>query len=605
MKVIPRETLDQIRSRLDIVEVVQERVPLTRAGAAFKARCPFHKEKTPSFHVNPARQIYHCFGCGAGGDVFRFVMEYEKVDFMTAVRMLARRAGVVVELSEDEQRDGAAKDVLLRLHDEAAGLYRRCLERDPSAEAARAYLKARRLDGRDAAAFRIGFAPDRSDSLLRWGQGKGYAPEVLETAGLALRGDPDRGGGWYDRFRNRVMFPIADEQGRVIGFSGRVLREEDSPAKYMNSPETPLFHKSRVLFALDRARRAMLEAKTAVLCEGQIDTIRCHLAGLQNAVAAQGTAVTEEHARILRRYADEVVLMLDADSAGQDAAIRSAEALMAAGLVVRLATLPPGEDPDSLILKDGLKPVQEAIGRAESVVDFQFRVLAARGELDSEAGRVRVARAVLETVARAPDAALQEELLKRASRRLGLSVEALRRDLRARGRRPSAAAADAAEPEAAPRTETVRPEERTLVEMLAADVRLAPWVKEHLPTRHIENPILRRIAELLLEHAGQPGWRLSSEAGDDAAFARLAAELEMAPPRIRKDFSAEKALQDVILQVWRNALQRERRDMLAQLAATDEGGRDALRARLVELTLHIKTLDRGWDAALPLLEAGI
>jgi len=267
---------------------------------------PFHREKTPSFQVNPARQIYHCFGCGAGGDVFRFVQEREKVDFLTAVQILARKAGVTIELSEEDRRDASGKDLLYKIHEEAAALYRRVLLQDPAAAPAREYLRQRQLDAPAAEKFQIGYAPERP-AMLAWGASKKYPPEALETAGLLLRGDSarGRGGEWWDRFRNRVMFPIRDEQGRVIGFSGRVLRAEDHPAKYVNSPETPLFHKSRVLYAIDQARHAIIDARQAILCEGQIDTLRCHLAGLTNVVAAQGTAVTEEHARILKRYADE------------------------------------------------------------------------------------------------------------------------------------------------------------------------------------------------------------------------------------------------------------------------------------------------------------
>jgi DNA primase len=306
MKQIPRETIEEVRSRNDIADVIGSYLSLKNAGTRFKANCPFHKEKTPSFTVSPDRQIYHCFGCGAGGDVIRFVQEYEKVDFMTALQMLADRVGMELNLEEGGEGSGADKRKLFQIHEGVAQLYQRILLDHESGEAGRAYLASRALKPETIKEFQIGFAPDRFDALEKWAQQKKIPLELMEQAGLMIKSD--KRSGYYDRFRNRLMFPIRDEAGRVIGFSGRAIVKDEKSGKYVNSPETPLFHKSRVLFAIDKARRAMADSRVAIVCEGQIDAIRCHEAGLANVVASQGTALTSDHARMIRRYADEVIL---------------------------------------------------------------------------------------------------------------------------------------------------------------------------------------------------------------------------------------------------------------------------------------------------------
>ena len=323
---IPDHILDQVRQSSDIVEVIGSYFPLKQAGANYRALCPFHKEKTPSFNVNPQKQIWHCFGCGAGGNVFTFVMKYENLGFTDVVRRLAERSGIRLEFEEargpkDSRQD--QKEALLKLHEGAAAFFHQMLMKDKSADPARGYLKKRNISADIAKRWQLGYSPDAWDGLIQWAASKKYPVELVELGGLALR--RDRGEGFYDRFRGRLMFPIRDEQGRVVGFSGRILIDAKDQPKYVNSPETPIFQKGKILFALDKAKRAILNEKFAVVCEGQVDTISCHEAGLANVVAPQGTALTEHHARILKRYAEEVVLMLDSDEAGQNATVRSAE----------------------------------------------------------------------------------------------------------------------------------------------------------------------------------------------------------------------------------------------------------------------------------------
>lgn len=592
MKVIPKNVLEELRARSDIVEVVGGYLRLQRAGASFKALCPFHKEKTPSFHVNPARQTFHCFGCGAGGDVFRFVMQKEGVDFSTAVRLLARRAGMVIEVADEDPREKSEKDQLYRIHEDLAEFYRRVLQEHPAGEAARAYLKTRDLV-EAARVFRFGFAPDVPDALLKFAAAKKYEPALLEKAGVLMRSEGR--GGFYDRFRGRLMIPIRDELGRVIAFTGRVLRAEDSPAKYVNSPETPLFRKGRVLFAFDRARRAIAEQRRAILCEGQIDVIRCQLAGLENAVAAQGTAVTEDHARILRRYADEVVLMLDADTAGQNAALRSAELMLAAELSVRVAVLPAGEDPDSLIRKEGRAAIDRVLEGARPVVDYLIELSAARGELASEAGLGRAVTAVLDLAALSPSPTQRDFMLRAAAARLRLSETALREQLGRRRARPAANAR--AEEETRPAPPAHPPHELGALRSLIRHPELAPLFRTHLPERLFMDAVCARLYRLALAHPPEAWSAEVAAIADDDEIARVYAEAAALTGGGGEVYSPEDAARDYILAMWRGELQRRRERLLRQTDLTPEMERE-----INTLSWHLSLLRRGWDAALPFLE---
>ena len=602
---IPEDIVEQVRTRCDIVEVIQARVPLKRAGSAYKACCPFHKEKTPSFHVNPGRQIFHCFGCGVGGNVFRFIMDYDRVDFPTAVRMLAQQAGIIIPETESDGDGpkGPSKDDLFAVMTEAAALYAECLKNDPGAQSARDYLTQRDLNRKETAAFGIGFAPDRPDFLLQKLAGPRRSRELLEVAGLLMHNER----GWYDRFRNRVMFSICDEQGRVIGFSGRVLRAEDSPAKYVNSPETPLFRKSNVLFGLHLARRDILDRRQAILCEGQIDVIRCHIAGITHAVAAQGTAVTDEHARILKRYTEEVVLMMDADKAGQDAAIRSAEVLLGAGLVVRFAALPAGEDPDSIIVRSGPDPVQDAITRADGLVEFMARVQEARGEWASEAGRVRAVREILRAIGWAKEPALREHLLQTASRRLGMTPDALRRAAAQSAAAPRAQPTDSEATARDPSTAPAPPEEKALVEAMLHAPEVRVLVRNYWSPALIRHPELARMAEHLLDKKTPMNASLAALAPEHAPFTRLATEIEMTErwsllADLDEDASPEEAVRDILLRLWSAEFHRRRRDALLQAGRATGEEKHRWTHRASELTLQIKTLRSGWEAASALLE---
>ena len=491
---IPQATIEQVAAATDIVEVINGYVPLKRAGSTWKARCPFHQEKSPSFTVNPARQIFKCFGCGAGGGVFKFVQTFLNVDFPSAVRMLADRAGVpiVEEFSgnaEEERGAGKLRRTLLKMHAEAAEFLHRTLMKSPGAQAARDYLKTRGLSAEVAARWKLGYAPGQN-ACARWGQENGYRRDEMLLGGLLKENDPDggRGNDLYDRFRDRLMFPIRNEVGEVVGFSGRVISAETKGPKYVNSPESPIFTKGKVLFGLFEAKKALLDKRFAIICEGQIDLISVFEAGIQNVAASQGTAFTERQAQLLKRHADEVVLCFDADLAGQAAAEKTLPPLLEANMTVRVATMPPGEDPDSLIRTQGVEAFQARIAAAKDFFDFQIERLSKTFDLDTPRGKAQFSRKMAESVALLTDNVLREAVVGKVSARLGLSPQDFRALLRKKPAyrlRPATGQADlragseepeAADPDAPPDFEPPSREIAALLKVALQDEEARRWL---------------------------------------------------------------------------------------------------------------------------------
>jgi DNA primase len=444
MGTIPSETIEQIAAANDIVEVIGSYFPLKRAGANFKALCPFHQEKTPSFMVSPGRQTFHCFGCGVGGSVFRFVMDYEHTDFPSAVRKLAARSGItIVEKrgAADEERQYETRRTLLKLHAEAAEWFHENLVKREVGEPARKYLKQRGITAEIAKRWQLGYAPDEWDAFGSRARARGYDARDLITSGLVrtkdeVDSDQNRTSNLkaqtsYDRFRGRIMFPIHNDVGEVIAFSGRLLpvrrslgeggKNEEGAAKYLNSPETPLFRKGNVLFGLYKSKRALIEANCAIVCEGQIDLISLFEAGITNVVAPQGTAFTENQARILKRFVDEVVLCFDSDAAGAKAAERSLDALLQNNLIVRVVELPSGEDPDSLVRREGKEEFENRVANAQDFFDYWIDREIEASDVSSLGAKLQLARRLAETVSRVHDPLMRGEVVNKASARLGVS----------------------------------------------------------------------------------------------------------------------------------------------------------------------------------------
>lgn len=430
---IPQETLEQVTAATDIVELIGSHVSLRRAGANYMALCPFHREKSPSFNVSPSRQSFKCFGCGVGGTVFKFITLYENLEFPKAVRRLAERAGIpIVEENfggwNEDQGITQLRRRLLALHAEAADWFHRNLMKTPGAQVARDYLKSRGLTPEVAARWKLGYAPNAWEACMGWAAERGYTREEIVQSGLAKWSNDDDDDSLpsrraaRDRFRDRLMFPICNESGEAIAFSGRVLVADAKAAKYVNSPETPLFTKGKVLFGLHMSNRAMLDARFAIVCEGQIDLITAFEAGVKNVIAPQGTAFTERQAQLLKRKVEEVVLCFDADAAGQQAAERSLAVLLEANLNVRVATMPPGEDPDSLIRGQGAEAFTKRIAEAKDFFDFQLERLSAAFDLNTPRGKAQFSHKMAESVVLLTDAVLREAVVGKVSARLGMAA---------------------------------------------------------------------------------------------------------------------------------------------------------------------------------------
>jgi DNA primase len=435
---------ERVRDANDIVDVIGSYIPLKRAGLNFVALCPFHREKSPSFNVNPQKQIFHCFGCHKGGDVFTFVQHYEGVSFIDSLKRLAERAGIPFEIEQDTQASVARdlKDRLLKIHEEVTRIWHKELLESEAGKPALDYLTRRGLTLEAIQTFRIGYSRESWDHLTGWAKARNYPIEWMIQSGLITSKEPDKGAEarWYDRFRNRVMFPICDDQGRVVAFSGRTLDPEAKGGKYVNSPETPLFHKRKILFGLDKSKRAMLDNGSALVCEGQLDMIALYMAGVRHVVAPQGTALTDDHARILKRYVKEVILCFDADNAGQKATVRSAEELLAEDLRIKVVEIPKPHDPDSYIREHGAEGFNKLMKRAVGIFDFQIEKLTELYDPKGEEGRVAIVEGMIPLLTKTRNQVLVESVSQKVAHTLGLApgtiFDETQRLLRRARRRP-------------------------------------------------------------------------------------------------------------------------------------------------------------------------
>jgi DNA primase len=431
MPVFPESFVEEVRQRTDIVDVVSQYVPLKRAGKNLKGLCPFHAEKTASFNVSPERQIFHCFGCGQGGDVFKFLMLYEKMGFGEAIAALAARAGLPLP-QRGSSAESEERGVLLRIHQEASRFFQEQLRQTPAGKRAQEYLGTRGLDPRTLELYGFGYAPESWSGLLDYLGRRGVKPELVNRAGLAVA--RSTGTGHYDRFRGRVMIPIRNESGKVVAFGGRILGSGEP--KYLNSPESPIYAKSRILFDFDRAKGVIRERGFAILVEGYLDCIQAQQAGFANTVAACGTALTAAQARLIRRYTQEVVVAFDPDAAGAAATRRGIDLLLEEGFEVKVLELPAGEDPDSFIRRRGARAFSESVDRRLPFLDYLIEQAATRCDLSQPRGRQAFLDEVLPTVARISNdierAGYVEPLARRARISDQLVLDHLRREVMAR-----------------------------------------------------------------------------------------------------------------------------------------------------------------------------
>jgi len=402
-------TLDEIKDRLDIVDLISEYVNLKKAGQNWKGLCPFHTEKTPSFTVSPAKQIFHCFGCGSGGDIFTFLTRYESLTFPEALKILATRAGVTIKTFQKGADTTGEKETLLTIHRDALEFFQQYLRKNAKAIE---YLKERGISSNAQNLFSLGFAPRSWNALLSFLERKGHKADTIKKAGLVTKGTK----GYYDTFRGRIIFPIHDHKGDVVAFGGRSI--DGSDPKYLNSPETLIFNKRRVLYGLHYAKDSIKKTGHALLMEGYLDVITAHIHGFKNALAPLGTALTQEHDKLIRRFTEDVIIIFDSDPAGIKAAKNTASILLESGLNVRILSMPENQDPDSFLQQKGDKEFQELVEHPLSIVDF---FMLQKGERRSKI------RETLEAISKAPDKILQGEYIKALSEKLNANE----RDVRA------------------------------------------------------------------------------------------------------------------------------------------------------------------------------
>ena len=504
---IAPELIEQIRDAADPVAIIGEHVELKRTGSDFRGPCPFHGGTHRNFSVVPRKQMYHCFVCHESGDVFTFYMKKFGMDYPSAVREIASKVGIVVP---DVQRAGPdPNEPLYSVLGTAADWFARRLREGDDAGGARRYLESRGLDEAVRDEFQLGYAPAAGEELRESLRSLGVEDAVVLKAGLLVERDDQT---LVPRFRGRLMFPIADVRGRIVGFGGRIIGEGEP--KYLNSPETPVFHKGTLLYGLDRARGPIRTAEAAILVEGYFDSIRLQTAGVANVVAPLGTALTPEQARLLRRYTRHVVLAYDADAPGLKSTFRAADELLRQGASVSVATLPGGEDPDTLVRKGGAEAFQALLGEAVDVFERKIQLVERKGLLKTLEGRREALDRLLPTIRAAQDPITRELYVSRAAAWSGVAKDVLEREVgRLEARAPAGAGARAEGPAprgeeggAAPEARPAEvPIERTLVQLLLARRDLVPRAREALPVREFRHPWYRAIAEALYAGADQPG----------------------------------------------------------------------------------------------------
>ncbi|NIM03912.1 DNA primase [bacterium] len=422
---IPGHLIDQIRQTNNIVEVISGYLPLKKTGSNFKALCPFHQEKTPSFIVSPQKEIFHCFGCGEGGNVFNFLMKHEKISFIEAVERLAERAGISLPKDrvgrEEASRISQERKSLFEINRHAADFFHRCLKSSSSAQKAREYLKKRGLKEEIIDKFGLGYAPGSGKALLEAAVKKGYSKELLKKAGLVAFSEERND--YRDLFLDRIIFPISDVQSRIIAFGGRTLGER--LPKYLNSPETGVFYKGKILYALNLAKESIQKKNQVIVLEGYTDVLTCHEFGVENSVATLGTALTRDHVSIISRYAEEVVIVYDADAAGVKATLRGLDLLIGSGLKVKVVALPQGSDPDDFLRSQGAEKFQREISQSHSLVDYRIKLVSQNYDLKSSEGKVAVVEEVLPTIARIENLIEQKEEIKKLSQLISVDEETL------------------------------------------------------------------------------------------------------------------------------------------------------------------------------------
>lgn len=569
-----------IKDKLDVVQLIGEYLPLKKAGVYYKACCPFHKEKSPSFMIHPEKQFWHCFGCGKGGDIFSFVQEMEGLDFPEALKLLADRAGVKLENVRSEINK-SQKNRIMELNERAASFWHQLMLELPVGKPALEYLTRRKLSLDTIKEWKVGYAPEQWDLLTKYFLKKGVSIDDLLAGGLTIKKEGSQSNG-FDRFRGRIMFPISDPHGNVVGFTGRQLVEnKEAGGKYMNSPQTPVYDKSRVLYGIHLAKTAIKEKDLAVLVEGQMDVITCHQAGMKNVVAASGTALTPEQTQLIKRYTNNVAVAFDADSAGINAAKRGIGVALAAGLNVKVIILPEdaGKDADECINKN-VAVWYKAVAEAVEVMDWFFRVVTAGKVLSNPKDKQVVADELLPLIGVIPYAVERDFWLKRLADMLGTDISTLKEDLVRLSRRPAEVVKTIAPATviAAPVMPVEKDKVEKLIELVVLWLARYPALFGSTVPQLFEPAFLSSCFALLYELWKKQYNESASGTPDIVAWSQVVGEVEWATITLRaewefEDASLDKAkllLKDLAVQIKEEWTKKRRHELQQQIVWAEQ-----------------------------------
>lgn len=523
------DVVPDIKVRIDVVDLVAEYVPLKPAGAgSFKGVCPFHQERSPSFHVSRSRQSWHCFGCDTGGDIFSFIERIEGMEFRDALAFLAQKAGVALPEPEHREKATTKKKRLHEVNELAARFYRSVLLQAPQAAEARAYVQKRQIDDLSADLFQIGYAPDSWSSLTEALARRGVTAEELVFAGLAMK--RERGDGVYDRFRGRLMFPIADVHGNIVGFTGRILVNDPNQPKYMNTPETPVYRKSAILYGLDKAKAEIRKSGLVVIVEGNMDVVSSHQAGITNVVAASGTALTVEQLALIKRFTTNIAIAFDQDAAGGAATLRGLDIARQQEFSIKLITLPPeaGKDPDEACKKDP-NLWRQAIANATGIIDWVYKRAFARHSAGTPEGKRAIADEILPELSRILHPIEREAWVKRLATDLGISEGVLQASLRA-GKRGAPTAVASPKPASSTQDAPMKIEDRSAwrwlaLGMVSAQDFMDTFVMDTPPLELTNEPELQALYSGLRSAYSATGFPPPNAMAWSQALSRLAVSL--------------------------------------------------------------------------------
>ncbi len=579
---IDENILNDILTRVNIVEVISEYIPLKRAGRNYKAVCPFHHEKTASFVVSLDKQIYHCFGCGAGGNVFNFLMQYERLEFPEAVEILAKKSGVALPLKRNHDPKSAEQTSQLHKVNELAVLFYSANLHSSVGTKAREYLVKRGIRQETANLFKLGFARDNWDGLLSELRSKNFGLALIEKAGLII---PKDGGGYYDRFRNRIIFPIFDIRSTCLGFGARVT--DESLPKYINSPETALYKKGKNLYGFNLAKDPVRESDFVVVVEGYLDCVIPYQHGLHNIVASQGTALTPEQARLIKRYTHNVVMVYDGDLAGELATLRSLDIFIEEEMDVRIVAMPAGYDPDTYVRKLGIDALNKLIKDADNLFDYQLKVLKRKYDSRESEGKAKIAAVMLRTIKKLKDSILRDEYIKKLSGKLDLD-ESFVRDVY-NNLKIESSIGDVVS-ESFSRLTKTNPTEKLLMKLMLEETQMVNEIKKKIDPADFQDKMISRIVSTMFDLVTQgkncSAHNLINYLGEEN-LSHIVCESTFMPdvPISEK----EKIVDDCIMRLKKNSLQTRRKRLQEAIRlAEEEGNEEELNKLKLEFNCLIK-----------------